>query len=325
MHCVYVKILAIAAVLSVCSGSAIPMFEYLTRSEKMSHLYSMFAKQVQVYCKTANNNGMSIAECKRDLMTHGLSKLNDMSESHLDIMDPYQRGAMDILWDSMMDGHPSNVNENEKTQHLTDEQQKFQNPQLFKDDTEGSSSYNNPSREVVETGAADSSTMIDMDDSMDHYNNYMHESAATNTNYNYAQFIPPTTKDTNLNNAEHLEQNTNYLLGPMVTMVRLDGTPINMKQQIPVDDDRDDLMMGRDKMTSMKNIYDRVATFDENAKVIVLMPPSSSSSQNKKLSSMESIGETTVYPTADSMSSYTTGARNLYVNYRINDRSRDFN
>lgn len=37
-----------------------------------------------------------IAECKRELMMYGLSKLQDMEESHLDSMDPYQRGAPNL-------------------------------------------------------------------------------------------------------------------------------------------------------------------------------------------------------------------------------------
>jgi hypothetical protein len=54
----------------------------------------MFAKQVQTYCKTSADNG--IAKCKMELLTHGLRKLQEMNESHLDTMDPYQRGANDI-------------------------------------------------------------------------------------------------------------------------------------------------------------------------------------------------------------------------------------
>lgn len=58
----------------------------------MSHLYSMFAKQVQTFCKTTTSE-LSKAQCKRDLLMYGLGKLNDMNEQHLDTMDPYQRGA----------------------------------------------------------------------------------------------------------------------------------------------------------------------------------------------------------------------------------------
>lgn len=62
---------------------------------QMSHLYTMFAKQVQSYCKS-NVNVLTVAQCKRNLLMYGITKLQDMSESHLDVMDPYQRNANDI-------------------------------------------------------------------------------------------------------------------------------------------------------------------------------------------------------------------------------------
>lgn len=67
---------------------------------QMSHLYSMFAKQVSSYCK--NSQEMPTNMCKRNLLMYGINKLQDMNESHLDSMDPYQRGAHDIskcCWD----------------------------------------------------------------------------------------------------------------------------------------------------------------------------------------------------------------------------------
>lgn len=60
----------------------------------MSHLYSMFAKEVSKYCKS--NGETSITKCKHDLLTFGVAKLEKMNESHLDAMDPYQRSANDI-------------------------------------------------------------------------------------------------------------------------------------------------------------------------------------------------------------------------------------
>lgn len=61
----------------------------------MSHLYSMFAKDVSKYCKT-NANPSSITKCKHDLLTFGVTKLEKMEDSHLDAMDPFQRSANDI-------------------------------------------------------------------------------------------------------------------------------------------------------------------------------------------------------------------------------------
>lgn len=62
----------------------------------MSHLYTMFAKQVNTYCKSNTADHSMKPQCKRDLLLHGLGNLNKMDEPHLDSMDPYQRGATDI-------------------------------------------------------------------------------------------------------------------------------------------------------------------------------------------------------------------------------------
>jgi hypothetical protein len=51
----------------------------------------MFAKQVQAYCK--NKANVNTSQCKRNMMVYGMGKLNEMEESHLDSMDPYQRDA----------------------------------------------------------------------------------------------------------------------------------------------------------------------------------------------------------------------------------------
>lgn len=51
----------------------------------------MFAKQVKDYCKDKHNANTS--QCKRNMMVYGMEKLNEMEESHLDKMDPYQRDA----------------------------------------------------------------------------------------------------------------------------------------------------------------------------------------------------------------------------------------
>lgn len=61
----------------------------------MSHLYSMFAKQVSAHCKSAANE-LPVALCKRDLLVYGIGRLERMSDVHLDAMDPYQRGVNDL-------------------------------------------------------------------------------------------------------------------------------------------------------------------------------------------------------------------------------------
>ncbi|XP_044261391.1 rhythmically expressed gene 5 protein [Tribolium madens] len=85
---------------SKVDSSAIPMWEFLSKDEKMSYLYSMFANQVEQFCGKS-----TMVNCNKELLKYGLGKLKDMPEDHLDVMDPYQRGANDIIWDSMMEGH----------------------------------------------------------------------------------------------------------------------------------------------------------------------------------------------------------------------------
>ncbi|PNF21181.1 hypothetical protein B7P43_G05126 [Cryptotermes secundus] len=81
------------------TGSAIPMWEFLSRGEKMSHLFNMFVKQVQDYC-----GSLSMPDCNKVLLVYGLTNLAKMEEDSLNKMDPYQRGATDIIWESMMKG-----------------------------------------------------------------------------------------------------------------------------------------------------------------------------------------------------------------------------
>lgn len=107
-------IASVCALFGVVSSSAIPMWEFLSKNEKvsgsdvasdpvrfisrrrsnvalalqMSYLYNMFENQVHETCGTS--------QCKQELLKYGLTKLKTMSEEALDKMDPYQRGSGDI-------------------------------------------------------------------------------------------------------------------------------------------------------------------------------------------------------------------------------------
>ncbi|XP_017771652.1 PREDICTED: rhythmically expressed gene 5 protein [Nicrophorus vespilloides] len=93
-------LLCFCAAFGEITSSAIPMWEYLSKDEKMSYLYSMFANQVETFCESSD-----MKNCNQDLLKYGLNKLKVMPEDHLDTMDPYQRGAHTLIWDSMMEGH----------------------------------------------------------------------------------------------------------------------------------------------------------------------------------------------------------------------------
>ncbi|KAF6202086.1 hypothetical protein GE061_004483 [Apolygus lucorum] len=92
-------VVVLASTLALVSSSAIPMWEFLSRGEKMSHLFNMFVKQVSEHCDTSD-----MPDCQKVLLVYGLTNLAKMEDDSLDKMDPYQRGANDIIWESMMHG-----------------------------------------------------------------------------------------------------------------------------------------------------------------------------------------------------------------------------
>ncbi|XP_063700078.1 rhythmically expressed gene 5 protein [Culicoides brevitarsis] len=216
------------------TGSAIPMWEYLSRDEKMSHLYSMFAKQVQQYCKAIQD--VHKPQCKRDLLMYGLSKLQAMNDGHLDTMDPYQRGANDIIWDSMMSGHPMTSN---KKQTTTEAPINYPT---------GNYIHNPLFDEPLTTNkkpASSDSYALDMDlsyaDEEPHTQNRL--PAPTNVELQYLQ--PPP-----------MNSHSSYLSGPMVVRVHPDGTPVveDKYKPLPIDDDRDEMTIGRARLPSMEEL-----------------------------------------------------------------------
>ncbi|XP_023027192.2 rhythmically expressed gene 5 [Leptinotarsa decemlineata] len=96
----YGLILCVFVFFGRSEASAIPMWEYLSKQEKMSFLYSMFANQVESFCDSSN-----MKNCNQELLKYGLDKLKNLPEEYMDSMDPYQRGANTIIWDAMMAGH----------------------------------------------------------------------------------------------------------------------------------------------------------------------------------------------------------------------------
>ncbi|XP_014483961.1 PREDICTED: rhythmically expressed gene 5 protein [Dinoponera quadriceps] len=79
------------------TGSAIPMWEFLSRDEKMSHLYELFSKQVARFCADSSR-----PDCNKNLLVSGIRSLVGMDDNVLDKLDPYQRGAKDMIWHAMV-------------------------------------------------------------------------------------------------------------------------------------------------------------------------------------------------------------------------------
>ncbi|KAK2588864.1 hypothetical protein KPH14_001731 [Odynerus spinipes] len=78
-------------------GSAIPMWEFLSREEKMSRLYRVFTQQVTQFCADSSR-----PDCNKNLLITGIRNLVNMDDNVLDKLDPYQRGAKEMIWRALM-------------------------------------------------------------------------------------------------------------------------------------------------------------------------------------------------------------------------------
>ncbi|XP_017761144.1 PREDICTED: rhythmically expressed gene 5 protein isoform X2 [Eufriesea mexicana] len=82
------------------TASAIPMWEFLSRGEKMSYLLRVFSLQVSKYCVDS-----SMPDCNKNLLVTGLRNLANMDNNVLDKLDPYQHDAKGLtISDSDING-----------------------------------------------------------------------------------------------------------------------------------------------------------------------------------------------------------------------------
>lgn len=239
------SVLIMAGILQLCSGSAIPMWEFLSRGEKMSHLYSMFAKQVSDYCKAGGSSTRNtpVAQCKRDLLTYGLERLQNMPDTHLDTMDPYQRGANELIWESIMKGHPTSPSLPSSSSST-----------IILAPSTSSGYEKNPLFDDKETTSQTSQSSYAMD--MESYNQHQLPTAAEVV-YQEPQNHLPQESATNVDE-QFLQQSpsVNYLSGPMVIRVRPDGTPVeeDKYKPLPSDDDREALQNSGQKLPTIEQI-----------------------------------------------------------------------
>ncbi|XP_055836438.1 rhythmically expressed gene 5 protein [Episyrphus balteatus] len=211
-------LLILTVSLEMSSGSAIPIWEFLSRNEKMSYLYSTFAKLVSDHCKTnTDTRTVPVNHCKRDLLNYGYEKLQTFADHQLDTLDPYQRGANELIWTTMIRGHPAVAIPPSRHPQPT------QAPSSMVVLThQNNPSY--PSNPLFDEHERKHAFAMDMD-----------------TAYGYAPPAPASAEDrfsVHSTSATSFKQPT-YLSGPFVFRVRPDGTPIeeDKHRPYPVDDD----------------------------------------------------------------------------------------
>ncbi|KAL7287051.1 hypothetical protein TKK_0018676 [Trichogramma kaykai] len=119
-------LLAATLLVSFCAtratASSIPMWEFLTRDEKMNHLYRVFSQEVVRFCDESFK-----PDCSKSLLLTGLRNLANLEDDRLDEMDPFQRGAKKIIWreligaseDVIASPKNNNNNKNDNKDHLS--------------------------------------------------------------------------------------------------------------------------------------------------------------------------------------------------------------
>ncbi|EDW73940.1 uncharacterized protein Dwil_GK21646 [Drosophila willistoni] len=240
-----------AFAMQMSSSSAIPIWEFLTRNEKMSYLYSTFAQLVSVHCKsTAGAVGgaaVPVNQCKHNLLGYGYEKLQTFSDAQLESLDPYQRDANELIWSSIMREHPSATLITTRKPLPTPpassliilsqkQEQPSQNPLFASTGNEQKFQY-----------------AMDMDMA-----------------YGYGaqpDSKPPTSpsmSSSELPQAAALtgEPPKTYLTGPLVIRVRPDGSPVeeDKNRPLPRDDDLDIFRLGTAAAVGRPNRHRKIAT-----------------------------------------------------------------
>ncbi|XP_037887616.1 rhythmically expressed gene 5 protein [Glossina fuscipes] len=218
-------------------SSSIPIWEFLTRNEKMSYLYSTFAQLVSVHCKaTAATASIPVNQCKRDLLNYGYEKLQTFSDNQLDNFDPYQRGANELIWSSIMRNHPSSVLITTRKPLTTvsgttllvlnDEIPQNNTANAADTDTSETQHVKNP---IFET---DNEQQHQYAMDMDIAYGYGYPSMSHNPQVDVFDSSAHS-------NPSEEEKHRTYLTGPSVVRVRPDGTPVEEDRHKPLPQDDD--------------------------------------------------------------------------------------
>lgn len=251
-----VGVMCFCALFGSLQGSAIPMWEYLSRPEKTSFIYSLFANQVERFCDNS-----VIPSCNRQLLKYGLGTLRNLSDEQLDAMDPYQRGANNIIWEALMEGHRfQKTTVRPKTRSTTGkpnsyEDESFSDYDDFGAQSAASAKIDNiyvlpPPKDFVPSVDAGKSSYLDE-------TREIHESTGSSilnilkkpegkgvfTRFqNQYRPVDVTTEKIATSTEKPLFNGENEfisipLTGPMVVRVYPDGTPVRESTQTPQDED----------------------------------------------------------------------------------------
>ncbi|XP_030754944.1 rhythmically expressed gene 5 protein [Sitophilus oryzae] len=245
----FVGILCVCALIGGSQGSAIPMWEFLSKQEKTSFIYSMFANQVERFC-----DGSDLTNCNRRLLKYGLGILRNLPEERLDAMDPYQRGANNIIWETLMTGHkfqkttpkPRSTSSTAKPNSYED--QSFSDYEDFGTQSAASAKIDNvyvvaPPKGFVPKVQTEKTEFVEPkpEDSASSYIITFKKSDGKGVFSRFQNQYRPvavtTEKIAPSTEKLYLNEFINPLSGPMVVKVFPDGTPVRESTQLPTDDD----------------------------------------------------------------------------------------
>ncbi|KAH8236273.1 hypothetical protein KR038_010182 [Drosophila bunnanda] len=241
-----------AFAMQMSSSSAIPIWEFLTRNEKMSHLYSTFAQLVSVHCKSTVGGGLPVNQCKHNLLGYGSTKLHTLSDAQLEALDPYQRDANELIWSSIMRDHPSGASLVTTRQPI--QQQPLPTPPassliiLTRQQLPQSQSPSQSNSNPLFDNSGEQKHQYAMD--MDMAYGYPSRQPAVNS-----EMLPMASAFTG-------EPPKTFLTGPHVVRVRPDGSPVeeDSRRPLPRDEDLPLFRLGLAAAPQAPNRHRKIAT-----------------------------------------------------------------
>ncbi|XP_026473849.1 rhythmically expressed gene 5 protein isoform X2 [Ctenocephalides felis] len=205
----------------------------------MSHLYAIFTKQVDEYCINLDSL------CRKNMLSHGLNVLHSLNDDILDDLDPYQRGASELIWAKMVYGENQETDRDRSTQPpsiaIIAANSYGPNP-LFKDVDVDYSAVKTGFEDVFGNSLNNNNQgRRDQIDDMEESSSALEESFAVHSGFNSASL------------------DRNFLkspIGPMVVRVRPDGSPVpeDLNRTLPVDEDKEEFRMTRQRLPTLEQI-----------------------------------------------------------------------